>query len=57
MVNRLATLVKLSGEPGQLGWQRLVNRLAVRKNFTSALERIIEGPHFIQENIAIREVG
>jgi hypothetical protein len=36
MVNWLATLVKLPAEIGQLGWQLLVSRLAIRTEPTRA---------------------
>ena len=36
MVNWLATLVKLPAEIGQLGWQSLVNRLAIRNKMAEA---------------------
>jgi hypothetical protein len=44
MVNWLATLVKLPAEIGQLGWQSLVSRLAIRTETARVFNNVITSP-------------
>jgi hypothetical protein len=37
MVSRWAMVVKSCANPGQLGWQRVVKSLAMRKKFKGAM--------------------